>query len=68
MLFLVECSRLLYLENSEKIADSYINNPEKLRQIILDCSEYGAKGVLKLSEETVMNIEGLLLYHKCRTL
>ena len=73
MHFLVVCSRLqfvrqnhierlkglLYLENSEIIADSYISDPEKLTQIILDCSVYGARGVLKLGKETVMNIEGL---------
>ena len=60
MHFLVVCSRLqfvsqnyirrlkgiLYLENSEIIADSYIGDPEKLTQIILDCSVYGARGVL----------------------
>ena len=58
--FLVVCSRfqfvsqnfirrlkgILYLENSEIIADSYISNPEKLTQIILDCSVYGARGIL----------------------
>ena len=73
MHFLVVCSRLqfvrqnyierlkgiLYLENSEIIADSYISDPEKLAQIILDCSVYGARGVLKLGKETVMNIERL---------
>ena len=86
MHFLVVCSRLqfvrqnyierlkglLYLENSEIIADSYISDPEKLTQIILDCSVYGARGVLKLGKETVMNIERLsrnLCYalHKCRS-
>ena len=41
-------------------------------QIILDCSVYGARGVLKLDKETVMNIERLsrnLCYalHKCRS-
>ena len=55
MHFLVVCSRLqfvrqnyierlkgnLYLENSEIIADSYISDPEKLTQIILDCSVWG---------------------------
>ena len=84
--FLVVCSRLqfirqnyilrlkgiLYLENSEIIADSYINDPEKLTQIILACSVYGARGVLKLGKETFMNIERLsrnLCYalHKCRS-
>ena len=73
MHFLVVCSRLqfvrqnyierlkgiLYLENSEIIADSYISDPEKLTQIILDCSVYGARGILKLGKETVMNIERL---------
>ena len=73
MHFLVVCSRLqfvrqnyierlkgiLYLENSEIIADSYISDPEKLTQIILDCSVYGARGVLKLGKGTVMNIERL---------
>ena len=63
---------ILYLENSEIIADSYISDPEKLTQIILDCSVYGARGVLKLGKETVMNIERLsrnLCYalHKCRS-
>ena len=66
MHFLVVCSRLqfirqnyilrlkgiLYLENSEIIADSYINDLEKFTQIILDCSVYGARGVLKLGKET----------------
>ena len=84
--FLVVCSRLqfvrqnyigrlkgmLYLENSEMIADSYISDPEKLTQIILNCSVYGARGVLKFGKETVMNIELLsrnLCYalHKCRS-
>ena len=84
--FLVVCSRLqfvrqnyigrlkgiLYRENSEIIADSYISDPAKLTQIILDCSVYGARGVLKLGKETVMNIEPLsrnLFYalHKCRS-
>ena len=83
--FLVVCSRLqfvrqnyigrlkgmLYLENSEIIADSYISDPEKLTQIILDCSVCGARGVLKLGKETVMNIERLsrnlcYAYNKCR--
>ena len=55
--FLVVCSRLqyvrqnyirrlkgiLYLENSEIIADSYISDPEKLTQIILDCLDYWAR-------------------------
>ena len=50
---------LLYLENSEIIADSYISDPEKLTQIILDCSVYGVRGVLKLGKETAMNIERL---------
>ena len=73
MHFLVVCSRLqfvrqnyirhlkgiLYLENSEIIAASYISNLEKLTQIILDCSLNGARGVLKLSKETVMYIERL---------
>ena len=50
---------MLYLENSEIIADSYISDPEKLMQIILDCSVYRARGVLKLGKETVMNIKRL---------
>ena len=71
--FLVVCSRLQYvrqnyirrlkgildLENSEIIADSYISDPEKLTQIILDCLDYWARCVLKRGKETVMNIERL---------
>ena len=48
---------MLYLENSEIIAGSYVSDPEKSTQIILDCSVYGARGILKLGKETVMNIE-----------
>ena len=41
-------------------------------QIILDWSVYGARGVLKLGEETVINIERLLrnldyALHKCKS-
>lgn len=71
MHFLVECSRLqpvrlrhvmnlksfLQSENSNATAELYTNNPEKLTQIILDCSKYGARGLLNLTADSITNIE-----------
>ena len=71
MHFIVECSRLqpvrhkhilnlkstLMSENSSVSVDLYTNNSEKLTQIILDCSKYGAGGLLKLSKDSITKIE-----------
>ena len=69
--FLVECSRLqpvrhkhilnlksiLQLENSKSKVELYTSDLEKLTQIILDCSVYGARGLLNLSVDSIANIE-----------
>ena len=44
-------------ENSSVSVDLYTNYSEKLAQIILDCSKYGAGGLLKLSKDSITKIE-----------
>ena len=48
---------ILQLENSKSTVELYTSDLEKLTQIILDCSEYGARGLLNLSTESIANIE-----------
>ena len=41
--------RILQLENSKLTVELYrLSDLEKLTQIILDCSEYGARGLLRV--------------------
>ena len=48
---------ILQLENSKSKVELYTSDLEKLTQIILDCSVYGARGLLNLSVESIANIE-----------
>ena len=48
---------ILQLENSKSKVELFTSDLEKLTQIILDCSVYGARGLLNLSVESISIIE-----------
>ena len=52
--YILRLKDILTYENSDFIATSYIVDSEKLTQIILDSSVYGARGGIRLDEAFIL--------------